>query len=90
LQTIGLPSQLETGFEPVLAMIYVALALSAHDGAAVLVSNIRGLKDEIQAKGAKIGDWRVDEQDCQKYQVFLVVAPDVLCYYLHEPVEGTA
>jgi catechol 2,3-dioxygenase-like lactoylglutathione lyase family enzyme len=62
----------------------------AQDGAAVLVSNIRGLKDELQAKGAKIGDWRVDEQDGQKYQVFFVVAPDGLCYYFHEPVEGTA
>jgi len=60
------------------------------DGAAVLVSNIRSLKDELQAKGAKIGNWRVDEQDGQKYQVFFVVAPDGLCYYFHEPVEGAA
>lgn len=59
------------------------------DGAAVLVSNIRGLKDELQAKGAKIGNWRVDERDRKKYQVFFVIAPDGLCYYFHEPVEGT-
>ena len=56
------------------------------DGAAVLVSNIRGLKDELQAKGAKIGNWRLDERDGQKYQVFFVVAPDGLCYYFHEPL----
>ena len=62
----------------------------AQDGAAVLVSNIRGMKDELQAKGAKIGNWRVDERDGQKYQVFFVVAPDGLCYYFHEPVEGAA
>ena len=63
---------------------------AAQDGAAVLVSNIRGLRDELQAKGAKIGNWRVDERDGQKYQVFFVVAPDGLCYYFHEPVEGTS
>jgi catechol 2,3-dioxygenase-like lactoylglutathione lyase family enzyme len=62
----------------------------AQDGVAVLVSNIRGLKDELQAKGAKVGNWGVDERDGQKYQVFFVVAPDGLCYYFHEAVEGTA
>jgi hypothetical protein len=62
----------------------------AQDGAAVLVSNIRGMKDELQAKGAKIGNWRVDERDDQKYQVFFVVAPDGLCYYFHEPFEAAA
>jgi catechol 2,3-dioxygenase-like lactoylglutathione lyase family enzyme len=58
----------------------------AQDGAAVLVSNIRGMKDELEAKGAKIGNWRVDERDGQKCQVFFVVAPDGLCYYFHEPI----
>lgn len=62
----------------------------AQDGAAVLVSNIRGLKDEFEAKGVKIGNWRVDERQGQKSQVFFVVAPDGLCYYFHEPMEGTA
>jgi catechol 2,3-dioxygenase-like lactoylglutathione lyase family enzyme len=61
----------------------------AQDGAAVLVSNIRGVKDELEAKGAKVANWRVDERDGQKYQVFFVVAPDGLCYYFHEPLEGT-
>ena len=60
----------------------------SQDGAAVLVSNIRSIRDELQAKGAKIGNWRVDERDGQKFQVFFVVAPDGLCYYFHEPVEG--
>jgi hypothetical protein len=57
------------------------------DGAAVLVSNIRGLRDEFKLKGARVGDWRVDEHDGQKHQVFFVVAPDGLCFYFHEPVQ---
>lgn len=60
------------------------------DGAAVLVSNIRDLKEEFQAKGTQIGNWRIDEREGQKYQVFFVIAPDGLCYYFHEPVEATA
>src|SRR5262249_8725858 len=28
------------------------------DGAALLVSNIRSLKDELERRGAKIGNWR--------------------------------
>jgi catechol 2,3-dioxygenase-like lactoylglutathione lyase family enzyme len=56
------------------------------DGAAVLVSNIRGMKDELEARGAPIGNWRVDERDGNKLQVFFVVAPDGLCYYFHEPL----
>jgi catechol 2,3-dioxygenase-like lactoylglutathione lyase family enzyme len=62
----------------------------SQDGAAVLVSNIRRIKDELEQNGANIGNWRVDEQGGQKYQVFFVVAPDGLCYYFHEPIEGAA
>jgi catechol 2,3-dioxygenase-like lactoylglutathione lyase family enzyme len=58
----------------------------AQDGAAILVSNIRSLRDELEAKGAMIGNWRVDERDGEKIQVFFVVAPDGLCYYFHEPL----
>jgi catechol 2,3-dioxygenase-like lactoylglutathione lyase family enzyme len=60
----------------------------SQDGAAVLVSNIQGIKDELQQNGAKIGNWRVDKRGDQKLQVFFVVAPDGLCYYFHEPIEG--
>ena len=59
---------------------------ASHDGAAVLVSNIRGIKDELEANGTKTANWRVDERDGRKYQVFFVVAPDGLCYYFHEPI----
>ena len=62
----------------------------SQEGAAILVSNIHGVKDELEKNGATIGNWRVDEQDGQKYQVFFVVAPDGLCYYFHEPIEGAA
>src|SRR6478752_1545302 len=44
----------------------------AQAGAAVLVSNIRGLKDELEAKGTKVGNWRVDERDGERFQVFFV------------------
>lgn len=56
------------------------------DGAAVLVVNIRGVKEELEARGVQVGDWRVDERDGQKYRVFFVIAPDGLCYYFHEPL----
>jgi catechol 2,3-dioxygenase-like lactoylglutathione lyase family enzyme len=58
----------------------------SQDGAAVLVSNIQALRDELERNGAKIGNWRIDERNGQKYQVFFVVAPDGLCYYFHEPL----
>ena len=60
----------------------------SQDGAAVLVSNIRAIKDELERNGANIGNWRVDERDGQKYQVFFVVAPDGLCYYFFEPLSA--
>ena len=60
----------------------------SQDGAAVLVSNIQGVKDELERRGASIANWRVDERGDQKYQVFFVAAPDGLCYYFHEPIDG--
>ena len=46
------------------------------DGAAVLVSNILGMRDELEAAGAQTGNWRIDERNGVKFQVFFVVAPD--------------
>jgi catechol 2,3-dioxygenase-like lactoylglutathione lyase family enzyme len=63
---------------------------ATQDGAAILVSNIQAIREELESKGAKIGNWRVDEREGQKYQVFFVVAPDGLCYYFHEPLETAA
>jgi catechol 2,3-dioxygenase-like lactoylglutathione lyase family enzyme len=61
---------------------------ASQDGAAILVSNIQGIKDELARKGASVGNWRIDERSGKKFQVFFVVAPDGLCYYFHEPLEG--
>ena len=58
------------------------------DGAAVLVSNILGMKEALEAAGAKVGNWRIVERDGKTLQVFFVVAPDGLCFYFHEPVDG--
>jgi catechol 2,3-dioxygenase-like lactoylglutathione lyase family enzyme len=62
----------------------------SQDGAAIFVSNIQEIKGELERNGARIGNCRIDERDGQKYQVFFVVAPDGLCYYFHEPIEGAA
>jgi catechol 2,3-dioxygenase-like lactoylglutathione lyase family enzyme len=59
---------------------------SSQDGAAVLVGDIRHIKQELESRGTTVANWRVDERDGQKYQVFFVVAPDGLCYYFHEPL----
>lgn len=59
---------------------------ASQDGAAILVADIHAVRDELEANGVSIGNWRIDERDGQKLQVFFVVAPDGLCYYFHEPV----
>jgi catechol 2,3-dioxygenase-like lactoylglutathione lyase family enzyme len=63
---------------------------ASQDGAAILVTNIRAIKDELEANGTNIGNWRVDERNGKRFQVFFVVAPDGLCYYVHEAVDGVA
>jgi catechol 2,3-dioxygenase-like lactoylglutathione lyase family enzyme len=60
----------------------------SQDGAAILVSDIQSIKQEFEAKGTPIGNWRVDERNGQRFQVFFVAAPDGLCYYFHEPMEA--
>jgi catechol 2,3-dioxygenase-like lactoylglutathione lyase family enzyme len=61
---------------------------ASQDGAAILVTNIRALKTELESNGASVGNWRVDERNGKRFQVFFVVAPDGLCYYVHEPVDA--
>ena len=58
-----------------------------NEDAAILVTDIHRARQELEAKEIKIGDWRVDENDGQKFQVFFVIAPDGLCYYFHQPLE---
>ena len=60
---------------------------ASQDGAAIRVTNIQKIKDELESNGVSVGNWRVDERDGQKLQVFFVVAPDGLCFYFHEPID---
>ena len=60
----------------------------AQDGAAILVSGIAAMRDEIEGTGVETGNWRIDERDGRKFQVFFVVAPDGLCFSFHEPVQA--
>lgn len=60
----------------------------SQEGAAIVVTDIQGARDELEAKGIKTGNWRVDVRDGKRFQVFFVVAPDGLCYYFHQPIHG--
>ncbi len=59
---------------------------SSQDGAAIRVTDVFQARDELEAKGVEISNWRVDERDGEKFQVFFVVAPDGLCYYFYQPL----
>ena len=59
---------------------------ASNDGAAVLVTDIGRAREELEANGVEIGNWRIDERDGKRFQVFFVVAPDALCYYFHQPL----
>ena len=54
------------------------------EGAAILVSDIERAREEVEARGVKIGNPRTDEREGKRFQVFFVVAPDGLCYYFHQ------
>jgi catechol 2,3-dioxygenase-like lactoylglutathione lyase family enzyme len=60
---------------------------SSQDGAAIKVSDIHAARDEFAKKGVNVGNWRVEEKDGKRRQVFFVVAPDGLCYYFFQPIE---
>ena len=60
----------------------------AQEGAAIRVTDIDGIKSQLEASGVNAGESRVDERDGKKLNVFFVVAPDGLCYYFHEPISG--
>lgn len=52
----------------------------------MLVADIHRAKAELEANGVKISNWRVDERDGRKLQMFFVVAPDGLCHNSHQPL----
>jgi len=60
----------------------------SQDGAAILVTEIESIKREFKSKKTPLANERVDERDGQKLSVFFVVAPDGLCYYIHEPLDS--
>ena len=59
---------------------------ASQDGAAIRVSDIRQAKEELEATGIEVGDWRVDEENGEKRYVFFVVAPDGLCFYFYQAI----
>ena len=59
---------------------------ASQDGAAILVADIHRAKEELEAAGVEVGNWRVEEHDGEKRQVFFVVAPDGLCFYFYQPM----
>lgn len=72
----------------------IGFAINGEDpgqhGAAILVSDIGGMREELESNGIRTGNWRIDERDGDRFQVFFVVAPDGLCYYFHEPLAQSA
>ena len=63
---------------------------SSQNGAAVRVRGIAKLYEQLGDAGVHAANWRVDERDGDKLQVFFVVAPDGLCYYFHQPISEIA
>ncbi len=59
---------------------------ASEDGAAILVTDIHRARAEVEARGIQVRNWRIDERDGERLQVFFVVAPDGLCFYFHQPV----
>ena len=63
---------------------------SSQDGAAILVENIEAIKAEFESNGVSVSNAKSEERDGNKFSVFFVVAPDGLCYYIHEPTNESA
>ncbi len=61
---------------------------ASQDGAAILVTDIDRARAELEANGIEVGKGRIDERDGKKLRVFFVVAPDGLCFYFHQPIDG--
>lgn len=61
---------------------------SSNDGGAILVDDAARMKEELESRGVDTGNWRIDERDGEKYQVFFVVAPDGLCFYFHQLINA--
>lgn len=90
-------TEVERRDEPVPAVILdrdgtrLGFAINGGDasqhGAAIRVTNIHQIKDDLESRGVTTANWRIDQRDGQNLQVFFVVAPDGLCYYFYEPID---
>ena len=58
----------------------------SQEGAAIRVTDINGMKAELESNGINVATARVDERNGERFNVFFVVAPDGLCYYFNEPI----
>ncbi|MDX2052952.1 MAG: VOC family protein [Polyangiaceae bacterium] len=61
---------------------------SSQEGAAILVSDIHAVRTELETRGVTIANFREEERNGKRLQVFFVQAPDGLCYYFHQPIGG--
>lgn len=61
---------------------------ATQEGAAILVSDAHRARKELESRGIEVGNWRIDERQGKRLQVFFVVAPDGLCFYFHQPLDG--
>ena len=61
---------------------------ASQDGAAILVSDIERARAELTANGLQPGEGRIDERDGKRFSVFFIVAPDGLCYYVHQELSA--
>lgn len=59
----------------------------SQDGAAIQVTDIHRARSELEGRGVPLANWRIDERDGKRFQVFFVVAPDGLCYYFHQQID---
>jgi len=57
---------------------------ASQDGAAILVTDIHRAKSEFESGGITVAKIQTDKRDGKKYHAFFVVAPDGLCYYIHQ------
>ncbi|MDA0313123.1 MAG: VOC family protein [Gemmatimonadetes bacterium] len=61
---------------------------ATQDGAAIRVTDIHAARAELESRGIEVGNWRVDERDGKKFQVFFVVAPDGLCFVFNQEISS--
>jgi len=59
---------------------------ASNDGAAILVSDIHTIREELLENGVNPGELQDNERNGKKLRVFFVIAPDELCFYFHEEI----